>query len=137
VIAERVIMRTDFVRLAPDAPAGVVSAELVYDSRDPAAVTVTFSTGRGPVSWLVGRELLSDGLERPAGLADVQVRPAGADRVALELRSPSGHATVAIDRIDLVDYLAEVYAVVPHGREWDVGDVDAELVALIEQDRAA
>ncbi|QYN41214.1 SsgA family sporulation/cell division regulator (plasmid) [Pseudonocardia sp. DSM 110487] len=134
-MARQVFKRTEFLLLAPDGPNVPVWVELSYDSRDPLVVRAKFDRGTpDPVVWEFGRELLLDGLERPSGAGDVRVAPGRrSDDVTVNLSSPSGQAHFSVERQDLVQFLDEVYAAVPPGREWDGVDVDAELLALTRE----
>ncbi|WP_410608411.1 SsgA family sporulation/cell division regulator [Amycolatopsis sp. lyj-109] len=107
-------------------------ADLGYDSREPYAVALTLHTGRGPVEWLVARDLLVDGLREPAGLGDVRVAP-GADPAVtvVELRSPSGHVVLDADTAELVDFLYRTCEALPRGQESRAFDFDRELAKLI------
>jgi Streptomyces sporulation and cell division protein, SsgA len=69
-----------FELLDPTRPAGddpiTVRALLRWASTDPHTVAVVFRPGTAvEVTWLVGRDLLADGLRGPAGLGDVSVLP--------------------------------------------------------------
>jgi hypothetical protein len=117
-----------------------VPALLSYEAADPFAVRITFGdTGSGPqaaddgVTWLVGRELLRIGLDRPAGDGDVRVWPASAtaDILFLHLRAPSGEALFELSRATLAAFLRETEALVPTGSETAVLDLDDELAALL------
>jgi Streptomyces sporulation and cell division protein, SsgA len=109
-----------------------------YDPADPFAVRISFGTA-GPsgrpdgVVWLVARELLQTGLERPAGDGDVRVWPAAssADALFLHLRAPSGEALFELSRATLSAFLRETAAVVPVGAESSAVDLDDELAALL------
>ncbi|MEU4011413.1 SsgA family sporulation/cell division regulator [Streptomyces pseudogriseolus] len=53
-----------------------VSIALRYTVAGPYAVRMVVETGvTPPVHWVFARDLLTEGLYRPAGLADVQVWP--------------------------------------------------------------
>ncbi|MGY1809205.1 SsgA family sporulation/cell division regulator [Blastococcus sp. SYSU D00669] len=116
-----------------------VPALLVYDAADPFAVRITFGdTGSGAgeedgVTWLVGRELLRAGLDRPAGDGDVRLWPASAtaDVLFLHLRAPSGEALFELSRATLTAFLRETEALVPSGSEAAALDIDQELMALL------
>jgi hypothetical protein len=117
-----------------------VPALLSYEAADPFAVRITFGdTGSGPgaaddgVTWLVGRDLLRVGLDRPAGDGDVRVWPASAtaDVLFLHLRAPSGEALFELSRATLSAFLRETEALVPAGSEAAVLDLDDELAALL------
>jgi hypothetical protein len=118
-----------------------VPARLSYDAADPFAVRITFGdTGARAsgedadgIAWLVGRDLLMAGLDRPAGDGDVRVWPASAtaDVLFLHLRAPSGEALFELSRATLAAFLRESQAVVPLGAESDVLRLDDELTALL------
>jgi hypothetical protein len=117
-----------------------VPAVLSYEAADPFAVRITFGdTGSGPagaddgVTWLMGRDLLRVGLDRPAGEGDVRVWPASAtaDVLFLHLRAPSGEALFELSRATLAAFLRETEALVPSGSEAAVLDLDDELAALL------
>ena len=117
-----------------------VPALLSYEAADPFAVRITFGeTAVGPeaaddgVTWLVGRDLLRVGLDRPAGDGDVRVWPASAtaDVLFLHLRAPSGEALFELSRATLAAFLRETEVLVPAGAEAAVLDLDEELAALL------
>jgi hypothetical protein len=117
-----------------------VPALLSYEAADPFAVRITFGdTPSGPetaddgVTWLVGRDLLRVGLDRPAGDGDVRVWPASAtaDVLFLHLRAPSGEALFELSRATLAAFLRQTEALVPTGSEAAVLDLDEELATLL------
>jgi sporulation and cell division protein SsgA len=117
-----------------------VPALLTYDAADPFAVRITFGdVGVGPgsaddgVTWLVGRDLLRAGLDRPAGDGDVRVWPASAtaDVLFLHLRAPSGEALFELSRATLAAFVRETEALVRFGAEGAELDLDQELAALL------
>src|SRR3954469_902095 len=117
-----------------------VPALLTYEAADPFAVRITFGdTATGPeaadegVTWLVGRDLLRVGLDRPAGAGDVRVWPGSATATVLflHLRAPSGEALFELSRATLSAFLRATEALVPAGSEAAVLDLDDELLALL------
>ena len=117
-----------------------VPALLTYEAADPFAVRITFGdSAAGPeaaddgVTWLVGRDLLRVGLDRPAGDGDVRVWPASAtaDVLFLHLRAPSGEALFELSRATLSAFLRETEVLVPAGSEAAALDLDDELLALL------
>ncbi len=132
VVAETVMSLMSGHSLLP------VEALLEYRSSDPYAVQVVFGVDDGPgVPWVFGRELLVEGLTRPAGTGDVQVFPAS-DGVRLDLSSPAGRARLLIDARVLSAFVADTLTAVPLGTESNHLDLDQEvtlLVALAERDR--
>jgi hypothetical protein len=117
-----------------------VPALLTYEAADPFAVRITFGdSATGPeaaddgVAWLVGRDLLRVGLDRPAGDGDVRIWPASAtaDVLFLHLRAPSGEALFELSRATLSAFLRETEVLVPAGSEAAALDHDDELAALL------
>jgi hypothetical protein len=110
-------------------PAQEIAAEAAYDTDDPYAVALYLEKRR--VEWVVGRELLSAGLEAvdaTVGEGDVRIRrvatlverdgvPAVLDEVRLDLSSPNGEACVWVAAADLTVFLQETYVAVPEGGE--------------------
>jgi hypothetical protein len=114
-----------------------VPAVLSYEVRDPFAVSIGFgdaaeSTDDG-ITWLLARELLTAGLERPAGDGDVRLWPArtSGDVLYLHLRAPSGEALFELSRATVAAFLLQTEALVPPGREAAALDVDEQLAALL------
>jgi hypothetical protein len=112
-----------------------VAATVRYEPDDPYAVSIGFRTGADEVvEWTFARQLLSDGVRRPAGDGDVQVWPAaqsGGRIVCLSLSSPSGHALFEMPRSEILAFLRRTYSAVPLGGESDAIDLDAELALLM------
>ena len=120
-----------------------VPALLCYDATDPFAVRIAFGdvgddTGAvdpddGGIAWLVSRELMQSGLDRPSGDGDVRMWPAHAatDVLFLHLRAPSGEALFEVSRGTVAGFLQLTAGVVPFGEESSVLEVDDELAALL------
>ncbi|MET9666966.1 SsgA family sporulation/cell division regulator [Streptomyces sp. NPDC006475] len=112
-----------------------VPATLLYDRRDPFAVRIAFpatATLEGTdVAWAFSRELLAAGVDAPAGLGDVRVRPYGYDRTVVEFHAPEGVAMVHIRTSELRRFLKRVQGLVPAGREHLYLDLDHNLVELL------
>ena len=113
-----------------------VPALLSYEVSDPFAVRITFGdsaeAGEG-ISWLVGRELLQAGMERPVGEGDVRLWPSrtSGDVLFLHLRAPSGEALFELSRGAVAGFLQLTETIVPTGEEASVLAVDDELAALL------
>lgn len=123
------------LRLVVPGDEGVrLSATLRYETADPFAVEATFRAGEEAISWVLGRDLLSDGLHRDCGEGDVRVWPTvdrGRDVVMLQLTSPDGSALLAADASGLESFLSRTYDAVPLGAEGAHLDVDTALAQLL------
>jgi hypothetical protein len=105
----------EFIR--PDGSVEPMNVDLQYRSDDPHAITMRFQTRDQESTWLVGRELLSDGLLSPTGIGDVRLRPEHGDVLVLELFTEDSHAVFHLSSDELGRFLDSTYAVVPAGRE--------------------
>lgn len=116
-----------------------VPATLRYDRRDPFAVRMAFpaaATLEGvDVVWEFSRELLTAGLEGPAGSGDVRVRPSGRDRAVLEFHAPEGVAMVQVCVPELRRFVQRTLQVVPVGFEHLYLDLDHDLAELLRDAR--
>ncbi|MET9379211.1 SsgA family sporulation/cell division regulator [Streptomyces sp. NPDC003035] len=124
-------------RLVASAPRmETVPATLRYDREDPFAVSMAFpppATLEGvEVSWAFSRELLAEGVEGPAGVGDVRVRPYGYDRTVVEFHAPEGVAVVHIRTAELRRFLKRSQHLVPVGREHQYLDWDQDLAQLLD-----
>jgi len=112
-----------------------LQAELVFDAEDPFAVTAHFDTDRSDVIWVIGRELLFEGMFRPVGDGDVHVWPcldtAGRAVTVLELVAPHGQAVLQVPSYELQQFLRRTEVVVSPGAEADYLDVDAVISRLL------
>jgi hypothetical protein len=117
-----------------------VPALLCYDVADPYAVRICFGEvgGSGDVAddgitWLLGRDLLRSGLDRPAGEGDVRIWPSqsAADVLFLHLQAPSGEALFEASRATVAAFLRQTDALVAPGAETSVLRLDEELQALL------
>ncbi|MBP0454335.1 MULTISPECIES: SsgA family sporulation/cell division regulator [unclassified Kitasatospora] len=118
---------------------------LSYRPDDPLAVRMAFpaefsldepSDEPGPdggpdIVWVFARRLLTAGLELPAGIGDVHVRPATGRRTMVELRAPEGTALVQFDSADLRRFLWRSRLAVPEGEEHLHLDADRALAELL------
>ncbi|MFD3488865.1 MULTISPECIES: SsgA family sporulation/cell division regulator [unclassified Streptomyces] len=123
-------------RLVASAPQlETVPAILRYDGGDPFAVQMAFpptATLEGTeVSWAFSRELLTVGMDEPAGLGDVRVRPFGYDRTVLEFHAPEGVAMVHVRTSEVRRFLDRSLGVVPVGREHLYLDLDHDVAELL------
>lgn len=119
-----------------------VPALLCYDADDPFAVRIAFGDATddeealdtdGAITWLLSRELLQTGLDRPAGDGDVRLWPArgAGDGLYLHLRAPSGEALFEVSRASVAAFLRGTETLVPAGEESARLTLDAELHVLL------
>ena len=122
-------MVTDMVLLG-DHGVEPVSAEFRYQRRDPLAVEMRLSIARNPpVSWMFGRDLLIEGLRRPAGVGDVRIYPVH-ESVIIELRSAAGKAVLLSYLPDIEGFVQHIVSAVPVGAEIAHDDIERELLEL-------
>ncbi|MET9364353.1 SsgA family sporulation/cell division regulator [Streptomyces sp. NPDC006632] len=124
------------VRLIASAPRmETVPATLRYDPDDPFAVHMVFpapaTLENTDVSWEFARDLLESGIDAPAGVGDVRVRPYGYDRTVLEFHAPEGVAMVHIRTSEVRRFLQRAQHLVPVGREHHYLDLDGDLAVLL------
>jgi len=111
-----------------------LSATLDYSAHDPFAVSATFRTGEGDITWVFARDLLRDGLTDMAGVGDIVIRPGHPSRgpiVNITLSSPSGAAQIEGSRHDLAAFVHEIFTAVPEGSEWLYLDLDRTIDDLL------
>lgn len=108
---------------------------LRYEAADPYAVRAVFHINDdNTVEWVFARELLTEGLRRPAGSGAVRVWPArGQERhtVRIALLSPSGEALFEAPAAAMESFLTRTCAAVPPGTESDHLDLDDQLAHIL------
>lgn len=113
-----------------------IDAVLGYRRSDPYAVTMTFLTATGDLTWTFGRDLLVVGMHAPTGQGDVMVAPsigpAGRAIVLIELTSPDGHLVLQARTDEVGDFVSRSVEVVPVGEETLHVDVDGLISRLID-----
>ncbi|MER5664621.1 SsgA family sporulation/cell division regulator [Streptomyces mirabilis] len=113
-----------------------MTMRLQYEPSDPYAVRAAFAVvgSDETVEWIIGRDLLADGLEGPAGEGDIRVWPAEELDVSdlyILLNPPDGTALLKAPAREIKTFLQETEAVVPRGAEPGRIDSDALLAHLI------
>ncbi len=83
------------------------------------------------VEWVFARQLLSAGLDVPAGIGDVHIRPALGNRTMVELRAAEGVALLQFDGPELRRFLWRSFLVVAEGQEHQHLDADRALAELL------
>ena len=114
-----------------------VEADFAYDPVDPFAIRAEFrlSEDEAPVVWVFARDLISAGLEAPAGQGDVSLWPSqsrGEPVVCMALTSPGGQALLECRREDLSGFLEQTLSTVAAGDESRHLDVDTPIGRLLE-----
>ncbi|MFJ7188764.1 spore wall synthesis regulator SsgD [Streptomyces bacillaris] len=131
-----VIEQSVQARMVASAPRmETLPATLSYDVKDPFAVRMAFpapATLEGTeVSWEFSRELLTAGVDAPAGEGDVRVRPFGYERTVLEFHAAEGIAMVHVRTAELRRFLERAQELVPVGDEYRHLDLDRDLTDLL------
>lgn len=110
---------------------------LRYEPTDPYVVRAAFFVECDePVEWVLGRDLLADGLKGSAGYADVRIWSAagrGDQLMYIALGSSAGTALLEVPVMDLMSFLQNAEALVPRGTESGHVDWDVELAHLLPQ----
>lgn len=107
---------------------------LEYDVRDPFAVSATFRSAEGTVTWVFGRELLLAGMSGPSGIGDIRVEPLqrhGRAVMRMDLTSPSGSAVIESPLHRIKEFLEATLDVMPEGSEWQYLNFDTALSDLL------
>ena len=87
----------------------------------------------GEIAWLVGRELLMEGMDHLAGQGDVCVWPAeDGTHVYIRLQAPGGRQLLRAPSEALDDFLWRSLALLPLGSEGTWLDVDGLVEACLE-----
>lgn len=120
-VSSKVIRELSVRVVAPIDGPDQVGVSMRYDTADPFAVHAVFRVAPDQdVAWVFARELLTRGLDEPAGDGDVRIWPAfdaGRDVVCISLRSPDGEALLQAAADELVEFLSSAYQLCPQGRE--------------------
>jgi hypothetical protein len=110
-------------------------ASLRYTAEDPYAIRMAFHVGADdPVEWIFARDLLTAGVQCPAGEGDVQIWPAeeaGSKVLNIALCSPFGQAHFEAPLGETAGFLQRTYEVIPAGHESEFIDLDTELDTLL------
>lgn len=113
-----------------------VPVTLRYTSDDPLAVHFVFppwiSLDGEEVTWTFARTLLQEGLDEPAGVGNVHVRPSGPARTAVEFRAREGVAVVLFETPSLRRFLLRTYAVAEPGEEPVEPALERGLAAVLD-----
>lgn len=108
---------------------------LRYEPTDPYVVHAAFFADCDePVEWVLGRDLLADGLKGSAGHADIRIWSAagrGDQAMYIALESSAGTALLEVPVQDIASFLQDTEALVPRGTESGLIDWDAELAHLL------
>jgi hypothetical protein len=125
----RVASRTVFDFVRPSGTTAPVETELLYEADDPFAVTMKFHAGGAVAAWIMGRDLLAEGLTKAAGSGDVRLRPHAGRVLVLELISDRHVTVLRVPTGTLRKFLDATYRLVPPGTEHF--DADAFLATVL------
>ncbi|MFG2124434.1 SsgA family sporulation/cell division regulator [Streptomyces sp. NPDC048710] len=107
---------------------------LRYEPADPYVVRADFFTDADePTEWVLGRDLLADGLRGSAGCGDIRIWSAvsrGDQGMHIALGSRAGTALLEVPVQDVRTFLENTEALVPRGTESGHIDWDLELANL-------
>jgi hypothetical protein len=113
-----------------------VPTHLFYRSHDPLSVEFVFHDPvRGPVTWVISRELLARGTLAPSGEGDVRVWPTGTGPEALLhllLVPPGGVAHLIAPLPALEHWLFRTYQLVPAAQESEALDLEGHLERFLD-----
>ncbi|MFF9671667.1 SsgA family sporulation/cell division regulator [Streptomyces eurythermus] len=123
-------------------PAGLISplpAEFLYQAGDPYAVQLSLgpSTGSARV-WTFARDLLAEGVERPAGAGDVRVVPRCRHHpysLRIVLSNRDGTALIELPAEKVAGFLRQAFSLVPPGTESRHLNIDGTITALMGRSR--
>ncbi|MEU6255308.1 SsgA family sporulation/cell division regulator [Streptomyces sp. NPDC047043] len=122
--------------LTPDHEELSVPVTLRYSSADPLAVHFVFpawiSLDGEEVTWTFARALLEEGLDTPAGLGTVHIRPADATHTLVEFRTPEGVAAVVFNSLALERFLFRSYTVTQPGAESVEPALERGLASMLD-----
>ena len=115
-----------------------VSVTLRYEPSDPYVVRAEFAVvgNDETVEWIIGRDLLADGLEGPIGEGDIRAWPAEEHDVCdlyILLDPPAGAALLKVPAKEIKTFLRETEAMVPRGAEPGRIDLDALLAHFLAE----
>ena len=124
--------------IGSDASVVPVNTQLAFRTTDPYTVRAVFTGGQSSSTWLLGRELLAQGMhassEDPAGTGDVQIwRDEDPDYTLISLSGVEGSALLAAPTEPVLRFLAATESLVPIGAESDrmEGEISALIAALL------
>ncbi|MEU7005668.1 SsgA family sporulation/cell division regulator [Streptomyces sp. NPDC046332] len=114
-----------------------VRMRLSYEPADPYVIRAVFlAPSDERVEWVLGRDLLADGLKGSAGDGDVRIWSAvgsGDRAMYIVLASRAATALLEVPVQDIRAFLQSTEALVPRGAESGHIDWDVELVCLLSQ----
>jgi hypothetical protein len=113
-----------------------VPCRFIFDPADPFSVRLDLMTPSAPrISWVIGRDLLTQGTEGLSGEADVKVWPSRRhdDTPFLYLRLERTYASAAFmtELVPIRAWLERTYDLVPRGGESRLVDWDALACCLL------
>jgi len=105
----------------------VIKARWLYSSQEPMVLVMQVYSVHGPVTWVIGRDLLRDALATGRGgdevygdvLAEVDQET---NSMILSLTTPTGHCMLAFDSSAVQELVEATTHVVPIGAEFVMFD---------------
>lgn len=111
-----------------------LDSEMVYDQRDPFAMSMIFKT-LPPVTWTFSRDLLTTGMYEPVGEGDVHIWPClsgdGQAVVIFEFSSPDGEVLVQAPLRECARFAQKMLDSVPDGAEGEYLNIDSTISQLL------
>lgn len=112
-----------------------IDTVLGYRRSDPYAVTMTFLTEDGDLTWTFARDLLAHGTNGPIGDGDVHVAPSlspdGRAVIDIGLTSPDGQLVLQARTDEVGDFVGRSFGTVAAGEESTHVDVDHLISRLL------
>lgn len=118
-----------FRLLQPGRPYYSLLTELLFDPKDPYAVTFIFKLTGKHAKWTFARDLLTAGLQGSAGEGDVHIW-AVRSVLNLEFRTPESDFHVEADVADMRRFVQKMERSVPCGMEYRHLNIDDTLSKL-------
>lgn len=107
--------------------------ELRWETAEPLSVHLVCKLPEGDVDWVIGRELLHQGATslKKIGEGDVSFRREGpsSSRLLVCLKTPSGHADIALNQPHVIRFLDRTQTVCKLGEE----DLTESIDGLIKE----
>jgi hypothetical protein len=120
-----------------------ILARLDYDAGLPLEIMLTIAEKADElndplrtVQWVIGRDLLFEGLGRPsfrspAGDGDVKIKLASTTSLEILLHNGVNAGRIFLPVFKVAAFLDETFEIVPRGEEYSLDDIDREINILL------